>query len=443
MRHKIFTMCLVLLFGCSSAAFAISVNEANINWKQFAGTKLNIMGLNVTYIKGLKQFLPEFEKLTGMEVTLESGAERVSRKRTQLEMAAQTGSYDVVYYVVMDSIPWIEAGWVVPVDDLIKDKTITDPNLLAIDDFSKAPMFEVMWKGKLYSLPTFSATVIYYYRKDVFDNFGIKKAPETIDEFVDVASKIHTKKIPAVALRGLTGINLWHAIIFIRGMGGKFYKDYPNDMHPTIDSPEFIKGVQVFGDLCKNYGFAGIASANFEQVVIAMQQGRAAMAIEGAPLAGRILDPKKSKVVGKLGMATVPRGPAGRFPSHTAHGMLIPKAAKNHKASWLFIQWAASTEMQKKIALNSNHIAVTRNSVWSDPDFISKWDLGEGFLQVFQKHLNSNTPFHPYSKVYPQVRERVGQAVNEVIVGAKSAEQACQEAQKDVDMLMKKGGFYK
>ena len=99
--------------------------------------------------------------------------------------------------------------------------------------------------------------------------------------------------------------------------------------------------------------------------------------------------------------------------------------------------------MQKKIALNSNHIAVTRNSVWSDPDFISKWDLGEGFLQVFQKHLNSNTPFHPYSKVYPQVRERVGQAVNEVIVGAKSAEQACQEAQKDVDMLMKKGGFYK
>ena len=65
---------------------------------------------------------------------------------------------------------------------------------------------------------------------------------------MDVASKIHTKKLPAVALRGLTGINLWHAIIFIRGMGGKFYKDYPNDMHPTIDTPEFIKGVQVFGE---------------------------------------------------------------------------------------------------------------------------------------------------------------------------------------------------
>ncbi len=442
MRYKIFTICLVLLLGFSSAAFAIGVKEASIDWKQFAGTKLNIMGLNVPYINGLKPFLLEFEKLTGMELTMESGAERVSRKRTQLEMAAQTGSYDVVYYVVMDSIPWIEAGWVVPVDEFVKDKTITDPQLLALDDFSKAPMFEVMWKGKLFSLPAFSATVAYYYRKDVFEKFGIKKVPETIDEFVNVASKIHTKKLPAVALRGLTGINLWHAIIFIRGMGGKFYKDYPNDMHPTINTPEFIRGVQVFGDLCSNYGFPGIASANWNEVVIAMQQGRAAMAIEGAPLAGQILDPKRSKVVGKLGFATVPKGPAGRFPSHTAHGMLIPKAAKNQKAAWLFIQWATSTEIQKKVALSSRHLAVTRNSVWTDPEFISKWDLGGGFLEVFQKHLNSNTPFHPYSKVYPQVRERVGQAVNEVIVRAKTAEKACMEAQKDVDNLMKKGGFY-
>ena len=69
-------------------------------------------------------------------------------------------------------------------------------------------------------------------------------------------------------------------------------------------------------------------------------------------------------------------------------------------------------------------------------------DLGGGFLDIFREHLNSNTPFHPYSKVYPQVRERVGQAVNEVIVGAKTAEQACQEAQKDVDQIMRKGGFY-
>ena len=106
MKRRILAICLVLVLGCSTVALAISVNEAKIDWKQFTGTNLNIMGLNVTYINGLKQFLPEFEELTGMKVTLESGAERVSRKRTQLEMAAQTGSYDVVYYAVMDSTPW-------------------------------------------------------------------------------------------------------------------------------------------------------------------------------------------------------------------------------------------------------------------------------------------------------------------------------------------------
>lgn len=46
----------------------------------------------------------------------------------------------------------------------------------------------------------------------------------------------------------------------------------------------------------------------FDDVVTGMQQGNVVMAIDGAPLAGRILDPEQSKVAGNLGFAVVPGG---------------------------------------------------------------------------------------------------------------------------------------
>ena len=54
-----------------------------------------------------------------------------------------------------------------------------------------------------------------------------------------------------------------------------------------------------------------------------MQQGTVVMVMEGAPLAGRILDPEESKVSGNLGFAVVPGGAAGPKPSFAAHGICV------------------------------------------------------------------------------------------------------------------------
>jgi ABC-type glycerol-3-phosphate transport system substrate-binding protein len=175
-----------------------------------------------------------------------------------------------------------------------------------------------------------------------------------------------------------------------------------------------------------------------------MQQGKSATAIEGAPLAGRILDPEQSKVIGKLHFALVPKGPAGRFPAFTGHGWMIPKNSPKKKAAWLFIQWATSREVLLKTSLHHKHIAVTRKSIWSDPAFVEKWGFEGGFLEKFMKSLEIGYPdYRPRFPEWPKVGDEVALALNQVIVGRKTAEEAFTEVNKKIYGIMKNAGYFK
>ena len=72
-----------------------------------------------------------------------------------------------------------------------------------------------------------------------------------------------------------------------------------------------------------------------------MQQGTVVMVMEGAPLAGRILDPEESKVSGNLGFAVVPGGAAGPKPSFAAHGICVTADSQHQEAAYTFLEWAS------------------------------------------------------------------------------------------------------
>ena len=118
----------------------------------------------------------------------------------------------------------------------------------------------------------------------------------------------------------------------------------------------------MWGDMVANFSPPGAVNFKHSGVVVSIQQGNTAIVIEGAPLGGRINDPKKSKVRGKLGYRVVPKGPGGRHPAFAGHGIGIASTSKKVEPAWLFMQWALSKEVTLDIALNSNHSAVSRNS---------------------------------------------------------------------------------
>jgi len=444
--YAIIAAAVTILTGCLLLA---PPAEAQVNWKQSSGKELRILNLEQPYSQGLAKLFPEFEKETGIKVSQETMAQLAVIQKIGVELAGGTGAYDLVFAEGSSLPQYIKGGWIQPIDEYMQNPKLTDPKSLDANDIIKSTLDAMKVEGKQYGLPFFAATVMMYYRKDVFEKYGIKKAPDNYDELVEILKKVHTKDMPGIALRGQPGavMNIWHWSMFLYGYGGKFFKDYPKDMHPVFDSPGAIKATDVYAQIMQNYSIPGAASATFDDVVTAMQQGNVAIALEGAPLGGRILDPEKSKVIGKLGFGLVPGGPAGRFPPFTAQGFAIASASKNKEAAYLFLQWATSKDTLLKVALNSRHVAVTRNKVWEDTEFLKKYnfDFGAGsYIKAFQETLKV-APFwyRPAIPEFNKVGDRLGIAVQEAIVKRKSAAEAMKDANADIDRMMKEAGYYK
>lgn len=444
---KFVVVCLtVVLMLTTNLFFAAAQTESVFSgeqWRAYEGTTLNVLGMNISYIAGLEPLLPEFEKLTGIKVNLDQYSEELAHQRVRTELASGSGAYDIVWVQANWSIPYAESGWLYPLQKLIDNSDITFPKVLDMDDIMPSLLNLMRYKEELYGLPFFAATIIMYYRTDLLQEAGIDPAElDTIDGFVAAVKKLHSSEIAGVALRGHPGESSWHWTVFLKGLGGKYVKDIKGgDYYPTLDSKEAIEAAAIYGDLLGNYSIPAAATAKYDQVVIAMQQGNTATVIEGAPLAGRILDPEKSKVIGKVGFKLVPQGPGGRHPAFTGHGFSLASASKNKEAAWLFLQWSNSREVTKKIALSSNHIAVHRDSIWNDPEFREKWNLpGEGdFLKMFQESLRIADPdYRPRIQGWAEVNKSLGDGLNRIMLGQETAEESFKKVQSQAIEILKR-----
>jgi ABC-type glycerol-3-phosphate transport system substrate-binding protein len=434
----------ILIFSSLTMA-----EQKGLNWKEFSGSKITVLNMQQSYSRGLEAQLPEFEKLTGIKVEQETMSQQNVVQKINVELVSHSSTYDLVF-TESDRIPqYVEAGWIENISPYLNKKKLTDNSYLDKKDFIKSTLDAFKYNGQYYGLPYMAATVIMYYRKDIFEKYGISGPPNTFDALLQVAKKINTPEVRAIALRGQSGavMNVWHWSMFLYGMGGRIFKDYPKDFTPVLNSPKAEKALQIYCKLMQNYSIPGAASATFDDVVLAMQQGKVAIAIEGAPLGGRILDPTQSKVRGKLGFALVPKGTGGRYPAFTAQGFVIPKGSKNKGAAYLFLQWATSKNVLKAIAIKGTHVAVTRKSLWSDPDFIKKYnfDFGAGsYLQAFQKSLEiAPTWYRPTFEKWTEVGDRIGLAVSEAIVKKKTPKEALAEANRDITQIVKRAGKIK
>jgi multiple sugar transport system substrate-binding protein len=437
----------ILLVSVIALFTIASVVAQDDDMRRFAGTELNFIYFEQPYTQGLAQILPEFEEMTGIRVNIETLGEAATYQKIEVELAIASGAYDVVG-ISQSRLPlYAQNNWIIPVENFFDDPATSNQDVLNIDDFIQSTLDALAHDGIQYCLPYFAATVILYYQIDIFEEYGITAPPATFEELLEVAQTVHTSDIPAIAMRGRPGeaSNIWHWTLFLMGEGGSYFADFPNDFTPVVNSPEAISATEIYAELMQNYSLSNAADAVFDDVVIAMQQGNVVMAIEGAPLGGRILDPEQSRVIDNLGFAVVPGGPAGAFPPFNSHGLCVANNIDNPEAAYMFIEWATSYETQKAVALNSPHVPVSRNSVWEDEDFIAKYDFNYGggsFLEAFQQSLNIAPPlYRPPFPAWPEVAERVGIALQEVLIDIKTAEQALNDANRDIMQILADGGY--
>jgi ABC-type glycerol-3-phosphate transport system substrate-binding protein len=169
--------------------------------------------------------------------------------------------------------------------------------------------------------------------------------------------------------------------------------------------------------------------------------------IDAHSSAAVITNPEKSKVIGKVGYARWPKGPAGKgVTSIWNWGFPINAALteKQKRATWLFITWATCAETQArtsyKFAGPAKRSGVNRMSTWRSPEFAAAMQgAGYNFIPAALGSLEQDTDveWRPRVPQWPAIGETMAVAIQSALVGQKTPKQALDEAQARIDQILK------
>ena len=422
----------VLLSGYPGGAGA---QKSGFNWKRFSGAKIRFMNNAHDWTTDLiPKALPEFEKLSGIKVQWEVLSENQFRQKLTLELNANAESVDgFMSLPSWDTLAFFQAGWYERLDKYIQSADLTNPGFDFADFSTNCVQIGTIQKV-LIGIPLYPELQMLYYNKEKFQQKGIK-VPMTFsfEEFVSLAEKMHDNKanFAGYVSRG-DGIQAVYTLApFVFGMGGRWLDDKGR---PELDSEAFIKALDLYGKTLRKFGPPGIAGQTWAQNQVVFSQGNAAMNTDDSLWASTYENPKKSRLSGKVGYATVPKGPAGIRSTLIAWCMSICSKSKNKEAAWYFIQWLTSKDMVTRQA--KMKIPVARESVRKGADF--KAAMPKEFLEVFDMELPTAVvnQANPLVVQVPETRDAIGKAIVAVIQGG-DAKEAALKAQQDCLKILK------
>src|SRR5215475_7793617 len=314
-----------VLAGSAAAgalAFTDTPARAEVNWKKYAGTKLEVILAKGPRGDNLQKYIKEFTALTGIQVESEQIPEQQQRQKAVIELASGKPSFDVIHLSYhVQKRQFEKAGWLADISGFMKDPTLTAPDLVE-SDFSAAGLsYAKNDKGQMLSLPWSVDYFILYYNKEIFAKAGVQ-VPKTLDEMNALAEKLTDEKagIYGYVGRGLKNANMTLWTNYFLNYGGEFLDKNGNIL---TDGPEAIEATKSYVRSNK-YSPPGVAGFNWMESLAAFAQGRAAMWIDGVGWAPGVENPNSSRIVGKVGYTMVPAGPKGQYSATYGDGIGIP-----------------------------------------------------------------------------------------------------------------------
>ncbi len=301
-----------------------------------------------------------------VQAKLVGGSDVVTQARTILG-AGGSSPYQVIQVSNGTFNEFVNRGWLQPIDDLVK-KYWDQYNL---GDIPKGLWDQVTFEGKIYAIPFESNVHVLFYRKDIFDKFGIA-APKTYDEFIAAAKTVKEKdpsiEFPIAMATGKGfGIATEFANIY-QGLGGAWFDA---DGKPTFND---AKGVQA-GEILKAmlpYMSPNALAFSADDAMVAFQQGRSAMGVFWASRAATMDAPDVSKVPGLFAFAPAPIPAPGAKPATLLwwDGFVLPKTIGVDRDLVFHVLMEANSN--EAYARGGDLAFYARKSIVTDPALVAK-----------------------------------------------------------------------
>lgn len=337
---------------------------------------------------------------------------------------------DVAILLSTDLYSLIDNDYVIALDDYLKADKNGDAYL---KDFFPAFLLNSQAYGKTWGAPFQRSTPVLYYNKDMFKEAGLDatKGPQTFAELSDYAKKL-TK--PDGSRWGLEipsdGFPYWLFQGFAIANGENIIGDVPNKVQ--FNGASTVEALTFFRDLSKKDKVMPEGVIVWGTTPTDFTSGKTAMIYHTTGSLTNILKNAKFEV----GVSFLPAGKKG-FGAPTGGGNLyiLKSAAKeNQDASWKWIQYLTSPEVQADWTVGTGYIA-SRQSAWDVAALKTlvgispQYAIARDQLKYASKELATHRG--------ADVQKIFGTAVQKVITGELEPQAALDAAQKAAEDLLK------
>ncbi len=386
----------------------------------------------------IRKLLPDFEKENpGIKVLIDAMPYDAMRDKILASFMAPKATYDVI---IVDN-PWMDefvaGNFLEPLDDRIRSISGYD-----FDDFVK-PVREIgVVGGKVYGIPFYNYALGLIVRQDLFDDpaykdayqkkYGKPLAPPTIlEDYVRIAQFFKEQsggKIYGAAMqpqRGYKVFEEWKNWLY--AAGGNLLDEKGNVI---LDRPEAVRALELYIEMYKTAAPPNSLNWGFDEALRSMAAGEAATMMSYNWMLPTLNNPQgpAGNLAGKFALYEVPGGKAVLGAWHWA----IPRNAPNKDASWRFISWVTSKQVEKQRVILGG--APVRVSAMKDPEVWQK-GFGQSYYETVLKILEDAEPLARGPKA-EEIIQVVGTELNAAVAGEKTAEQALKDAAAQVRRIL-------
>ena len=433
-------LCLVLS-GCAGAG---SLGAS--------GDVVTIAMVSNSQMTDAQELSSEFEAANpGVKLKFITLSENQARAKITMSTAMGGSEFDVVMISNYETPQWAKNGWLQGLKPYFEKTPGYDEN-----DFIPSLRESLSDEGEMYAVPFYGESSFLMYRKDLFEQAGIKvnESPDyqpTWQEVAGWAEKVKTDDRAGICLRGKPG---WGELLapldtVINTFGGRWFDEKWN---AQLNSPKVKEAVNFYVDLIDRAGELGASSAGFQECANLFGQGQTAMWYDATSAVSTLEDPKTyPELVGKIGYLPAPivEKPNSGWLYTWALG--IPKAAKNPEGAWKFISWMTDKEYMKLVGTKLGWARVppgSRMSTYTDlPEYEA---ISKAYGPLTLRSIERATPKQPTVQPVPytgvqfvgipefqDLGTRVSQQISAAIAGQKSVEDALAQAQEYAEVVGK------
>lgn len=405
---------------------------ANLDWGQCTGTTLNALVVKHWWTDAITPMLPQFEALTGMKVKFDVLSEDTYFQKALTELSSGSSSYDVLMVGNQQVGQYMGGGWLEDLKPYFNNTKLTDLAWYDLEDLLASGRAAGATGDKQYALPIGSEAEMLFYRKDIFEQKGLKP-PTTFDELYETAKSLTTADMAGYVTRGKRGLDvIWEWTGFLLSYGGRYFDEQGQ---PAFNSPEGVAATEMFVKLLVDAGPEGTMNWSWMEATQNFGQGKSAIYIDAAGL-GPSMEKAENPAYGKIGYVTMPKtGDKETIPNYWFWMLGMPAGGKQKDCSFLFTEWATSKTLGIPLSMGGSSPA--RASAWNSKE-ITSW-AEPNWAKASLAALEQVQPkLVPYDRAdYPEIVDAISAEINNIQAGTKTAKQGLDDAAAKVADIIK------